>query len=105
MRRSRIHRKDAEGAEVAQRRGAISLRDLCGLCFSALNSPPWVRFALILISATISLVLLNARSVAPAVTTTPQGKDQEYAKFLHSSQRHAALLWSSCQRRNDSSAH
>ena len=106
MRRSRIHRRDAEGAEVAQRRSAISLRVLCDLCVSAVsNRTPWVRFAFMLIISTIALVFLNAGNVAPhAATTAPQGNDQDYSKFLHSSQRHASVACSACHHRNDNSA-
>jgi c(7)-type cytochrome triheme protein len=40
----------------------------------------------------------------PFVFVSPQGNDQDYSKFLHSSQQHASAACTSCHHRNDNSA-
>ncbi len=41
---------------------------------------------------------------APFLVVYTQGNDQDYSKFLHTSQRHAAVACSACHHRNDNSA-
>ena len=102
--KEKIHRRDAGGTEMAQRRE--SLRDLCDLCVSAVISRSrWVRWVFMLIIGTIALVLPNAGNVAPhAAATAPQSNDQDYSKFLHTSQRHTSVACSACHHRIDNSA-
>jgi c(7)-type cytochrome triheme protein len=92
MRKRRIHRRDAEHAEIAQRRKLISLRVLS----------IWIILAILAVTA--SWFLLAGERAARANVASPQGNDLDYSKFLHTSAKHASIACASCHHRTDNSA-
>jgi c(7)-type cytochrome triheme protein len=107
MQKRKTHRRDAENAEIARSRSTKSLRDLCDLCVSAVNAPSRLSIltTVAILASAVSLSVLTAVGRAPATNSSPpQGNDQDYSKFLHTSQRHASLACSACHRRTDNSA-
>src|SRR5437588_1585701 len=106
MLKRKIHRRDAEDPEVARRRSVISLRILGDLCVSAVNNHSRLLiFIVAMLAGAIAVTLATAGERAAATNASlPQGNDQDYSKFLHTSQKHASLACSSCHHRTDNSA-
>src|SRR5437660_4800672 len=107
MEKKRTHRRDAEIAEDTQRNRTSSLRHLGVLCVSAVNdrSRLLISITLAMLTGVIAVTLLApVERAVIADPSPPQGNDQDYSKFLHTSQRHASLACSSCHHRNDNSA-
>lgn len=80
-----------------------SLRVLCDLCVSAVNSRARHETLVLALIVGVVLTFFVVRNPAVAVPLT-QGNDLDYSKFLHNSQRHAAVACSDCHHRPDNSA-
>lgn len=92
-----------KGRGVYAEKTITSLRVLCDLCVSAVNSRARQETLVLALIAGVVLTFFVARNLAVAAPLT-QGNDLDYSKFLHSSQRHASVACANCHHRSDNSA-
>ena len=84
-----------------------SLQSLRCLWVSLLKNPARGSIWFLIVPAVCALWLILVATGSTATTTlasVPQGNDNDYSKFLHTSQRHASLACSACHHRTDNSA-